>query len=449
MTLEGKAEHREVGMMLVLALGLLVAAYFVQAWTPLRLNNDAVLCMMMADQAVDRGAWIAEYDRTMVSGSVALPGYPSVVAGLIRMGLGQSWALVMLNQVCLLAGIAAAMRICIDWGLSRRESVLVAIGTLLSWIMIKHATLPLTDMMFFALAMNSVMFAQRAAQRGEENRWIAAWCVAAILAVLATYTRIIGVTLIPALAVALVFPDGAAWRAIERLIARKMVVVGVVVCVIAGAATTIWISSETDYGVELAKRHREMGGIFAAIVTQGDMRLYELGLAVLNLPASAVPLRMVAGVYVAGLCVGVALAMGAWRVRKLADPALMFFAAYFAILVAWPFLDPRFLLPVVPLGIACVMLAWKRFNFGKLGRLVGRALACGYAGLGVIALVMTTKVTFSGEQFPESYNHGGQFEASYQAAWGQPHDASKVMPQVLQVLKRHEFAGKRGTLSEE
>ncbi len=431
-------KERGAGLVLALVLGLLIAAYCLQAFTPLRLNNDAVLCMMMADRAVDAGTWIAEYDRTLVSGSVALPGYPTVVAGLMRMGLGQPWVLVAFNQLCLLAGIAAVMRICIDWGLSRRDSMLVAIGTLLSWIIVKHATLPLTEMMFFALAMNSVWFAQRAAQRGEGKRWIAAWCAAVIFAVLATCTRIIGIALIPALVVALVFPNGAAWRAIERLMARKLVVAGAIVCVIAGSAATIWLSSETDYGVEFAKRHRELGGMFAAIVTQVEMRLNELGLAGLNLPASAMPARLAAAVYAAGACVGTLLVMGLWHLRRHADPALMFLAAYFVILIAWPFLDPRFLLPAVPLGIACIMLAWRGLNFGKLGKFIGWGWVCGYAGLGVAALGMTTMVTFSGEQFPESYNHGGQFQASYQAAWGQPHDPLKVMPQALQVLKRHE-----------
>lgn len=442
MTLDGTKE-RGLGMVLAMVLGLLVAAHCLQAFTPLRLNNDALLCMVMADRAVDSDLWIAEYDRTMVSGSVALPGYPTVVAGLMRMGLGQSWALVLFNQLCLLSGIAAAMRICIDWGLSRRESMVVAIGTLLSWIIIKHAALPLTEMMFFALAMNSVMFAQRAAKRGEGRNWIAAWFAAAILAGLAMCTRIIGVALIPALAVALVFPNGAAWGAIERLMARKLVVASVIVGLLAVAAATIWLSSETDYGVEFTKRHRELGGIFAAIVTQCEMRLYELGLAGLNLPASAVPARMAAAVYVAGACVGGLLGLGLWRIRRHADSALMFLSAYFVILIAWPFLDPRFLLHAVPLGIACIMIAWRSFNVGKLSRLIGWGWVCGYVGLGVAALVMTTRVTFSDDKFPESYNHGGQLQASYQAAWGHPHDPAKVMPQALQVLNRHEPVGKR------
>lgn len=442
MTADVRTKEKGLDLVVTLAFGFLVVAYFLQVCTPLRLNSDVLLCLSMADRAVDTGTWIAWYERATANHSVALPGYPTVIAGLMRLELGQSWALVMLNLVCLAGGLAAAMRICADWGLSRRERMLVGIATLLSWITIKHATLPLTEMMFFALSMNALMLAQKASRRTQGQAWVAAWCAAAVLAILATCTRIIGVALIPALLVALIFPAGAAWRAIEKLVASKTLVAGVILCGAVVVAATIWLSADTEYGLEFALRHRELGSIPAALVAQGQMRLNELGLAGLNLPATAVPARMLMAVLVVGACIAALLGIGVWQLRRQADPALVFVVSYCGILAAWPFLDPRFVLPALPLGLACILVAWRSFNFGRAGQLIGCGWVCGYAVLGVAALVMTTRVTFSGEQFPESYNHGGQLQESYQAAWGKPHDPAKVMPQALQVLKRHERDGK-------
>ncbi len=79
----------------------------------------------------------------------------------------------------------------------------------------------------------------------------------------------------------------------------------------------------------------------------------------------------------------------------------------------WPYVDPRFWIPVLPLifGYASV----------SIERLLPKELIAAYlmvfAMLGVAVLVVSTRITYSGSNFPNAYGNA-QFHSTYCAYYG-------------------------------
>ena len=140
-------------------------------------------------------------------------------------------------------------------------------------------------------------------------------------------------------------------------------------------------------------------------------------------------------------CVGLVghalLLVGLWRTRWYASPLSVYFAAYYAILLVWPYQDPRFLLPVLPLIGVFTILGLQGVLAGAWGRGLGWAYSAGFAALGLVALVLVSRVSLAGERFPEVFG-SGEYADSYRAAFGQPLDPAKVLPDVVDLLKRYE-----------
>lgn len=437
------------------AVALLCLCYLVQTLSPLRLNNDGSLCLTMADRAVESGRLIAAYEPIFNDGAVALPGYPSILAALFRTGLTQPWAIILLNLVFISAGMWATMQIARAWGLSAAQRWSLAALSLLSWVVLKHATIPVTESAFFAFSSLAIALACRVSQRttGGSAAWVATWLLAAALAALAARTRVIGVALAPALLLAVFFPRGTAWRIAEWFLARRALLIGLILGAIAFGIAVIFATRNTAYGIEFVKKYDAIGGT-RALYEIPRMRLSDLGLTGLNLPTSVLTspalarfgLLLQPAVLFAGAVFAVTLARGVWRLRTHADPALAYLLGYAALLLIWPFEDPRFLMPVIPLGLACIMRGWWSDSPGPVGTLArggGRAWALGYAALGLVSIALTTRISLSGESFPDAYNRGGPFLDTYKAAWGQPHDPQQVVPPLLKALQNHEPRAQR------
>ena len=80
---------------------MLAALYLVQLASPLRLDTDSASYLRIASS-------IADGNGTDPPGVAPFPpGYPLLVAGLVRLGLGTSWGVVALNLAFLTVAVAA------------------------------------------------------------------------------------------------------------------------------------------------------------------------------------------------------------------------------------------------------------------------------------------------------------------------------------------------------
>lgn len=402
--------------LLGLVLACLCAGYLVQAASPLRMNTDAIEFLEVAASVSDGEGFL-----TNGKPSHYPPGYPLILAALDRAEIARSSVMIGLNLASLGLGLACAGFILSrSLGIGREALLLLASMTLLSWVIVKHATLPISDVPYFGVSLASLALATRAAElRGRRKVfWLAA---AAIVAGLAVSLRTIGVALAPALALAAC--SGVSWDRVSlawrthRRAALPVLIGGAIALALTGA-----ILSSTMYAREMVRDWRGLGDLVR-------FRLEDWGDLLINgsqaqLPQALQPFMMAMGLVFAG-----AMAMGV-RARRTIAPVDAYMAAYAAILLVWPYRDARFWIPVVPLFLGYAWIGFRELAEKRptAARWIGAGYLAGYAAMGLLAIAYTTWLSFSGDRFADRYG-GGIYRASYLAAFGlNPDDHPAPLP---------------------
>ena len=127
-----------------------VIGYLVQLASPLRLNSDAVPLLKMVVAHAQGHGWNPPEVSTYHS-----PGYPICVALLERIGLGSGRGIVALNLLFVCLGVWSSVRAiagALGATIDARMRLLIGVLTLVSFAMVKHATLPTTDVAYFGCA---------------------------------------------------------------------------------------------------------------------------------------------------------------------------------------------------------------------------------------------------------------------------------------------------------
>ena len=103
------------------------------------------------------------------------------------------------------------------------------------------------------------------------------------------------------------------------------------------------------------------------------------------------------------------------------------------VLYVWPSDAVRFVLPVFPFLLGYGVLLARRRRAGAI------AYATVFAALGLVAIALSTRLTFSDEAFPERYA-SGILAPTYRVAWGlaEPGDPAHVYRPALIVLRRYD-----------
>ncbi len=342
------------------ALAIVAAAYLVQLPTPLRLHNDTVVLVSMAESAARGGGFlyhgqVSHYPQ----------GYPALIALLLRLGAFHVWVAVAINFVFLALGLWAATQLFPrDWA--------IVLLTALSFVTIKHSTIPLTDLVFFGIAMLCLV----AFQRGRLLEGCA-------LVLLAIATRRNGIALVPPLL----------WVLYKQ---RRILILPA----LAAVALTIRLTSTlTDF-------HNTVAGhtlIDSAIQIAG-FRAMEFGEIAANLPAIALPPIGQIILPCLGVILMALIAAGIAMRRKLFGPIELFFLSYAAILFVWPYYDPRFWLPVLPLIFAYASRAFPK--------ILGPAYLMLFSMIGALVLIASIRIAYAGPNFPDAYGNA-QFRPTY------------------------------------
>ena len=152
------------------------------------------------------------------------------------------------------------------------------------------------------------------------------------------------------------------------------------------------------------------GGLIAAGVREGHDLLVTLGAATGNVPESKVG-SVVSIVTVVGA--GAMLAViGVWVLRRhVLGPVDGWVMGSIVVLYVWPSDAVRFVLPVFPFLLGYGVLLARRWRTGAV------AYATFFVALGVVAIALSTRLTFSDRAFPERYA-SGVLAPTYRVAWG-------------------------------
>jgi hypothetical protein len=113
--------------------------------------------------------------------------------------------------------------------------------------------------------------------------------------------------------------------------------------------------------------------------------------------------------YCIGMVAWLVLGRGTWLLfrSKHLLPLSLYFLAYTALMCVWPFYDPRFWLPLLPL-MAVMLLATlgDLQNRWSVVRLACQSYLICFFLLGLVALAFSTRISLSGRDFSELYDDG-------------------------------------------
>jgi hypothetical protein len=408
----------------------LVMCFVLQVFSPLRLNTDAIILLSMAESAAQGHGFL---DRGQTT--VHPPGYPALVALLLRTNLGHSWAIVGLNVIFLVMGLFATYQVLLI-GFFKNKTLILNICSmfLLSFVVIKHVTLPLTEILFFCCS-TCALAAMGYASASRGQRFLVLVAASWVLTVGSIAVRRIGVALIPAF-LYMVFTNPRVKTLLMDVSARTKVIAAALLFGVCAGTIGVIATTSTLIDFTNVVNKSEMSHTFLQIVSY---RLAEFGELMVNVPMSKLPTMLRHFVPWVG-CLLFSLILGGLSTRRRhIGSAEVFLGSYIGVLFVWPFYDVRFWLPVVPLLIAYSVLSVQRL----FGFRLPKAFIVIYCSLfvltGVASIAYTTRITFAGSRFPDRYGDGA-LRPAYCVAFqscSDSVDGSKADPKILHLLQTY------------
>jgi hypothetical protein len=397
--------------------------YMVQLWTPLRLNGDAIELLSIASSAADGHGFLDHGQKTHYP-----PGYPAMVVCLDRVGEARPWSLVGLNALFLFVGFISANYVARHYfQLSSKWGIATLLFTALSFALIKHFTLTLTDIPFFGISMIAAALMVRAERESGASYYIFS-AAALSISIVSVLVRPIAIALFPCL----VWSLGAHLGFGEiRLNKRILIGSAALAVVLAGSVSVLLL--HTKY-VQEALSVLARQGLGRSIRNILLFRVHEIGELSLNAPASKLGV-LAPLVWVFGVTGTVALAVYVRHCRM--GFVEVYLAAYMFILLLWPYGDTRFWTPVLPLMFAELFSLAQPWTFTGWKKYVTVLYSAVYALMGLVALAYSTWITFSGREFPRRYGDD-HLRPTYELFYSDPHvDRSRVYEPALELLQRY------------
>lgn len=398
-----------------LASATICLVFAIQIPSPLRINPDAVTLLHLASRLTDHQPYLQNGSRPVFP-----IGTPLLFSAMERLGIANSRGFIILNILCLIASALASTIILRSLGLSSPRFGIALILAFSSFILLKHALIPLSDVPYMAASLAAVAAMESASRITGTNK-ILQFIAALILAAAAISLRRIGIALVPA-CVFVWMPSRAPASKTARIAAPIAFV----------AAILLLLRHDVLYTPDFAAA-LPPGGLPASIKWILHLRFLDLGEVLLNVPYAKLshlqPVIPLAGAALLGV-----MMFGIWQTRKSLRPAHIYLIAYTAILFLWPYGDNRFWLPVLPLIAAISVQAIEPLAKNRAMRILSAAYVTIYVGLFLIAAVYTTRVTYS-KHFPQVYADG-KSSPDYAEAWS----SGPITTPTARIIRRYSAA---------
>jgi hypothetical protein len=413
----------------IVILGLSIF-YLLQLASPLRLNTDAVVFLSLAESFINGHGFLYKGMPSHFP-----PGYPALLSLLDFVGLSYSWGFIAANIIFLAIGNIILFYICRKkLRFNKTYSYIVIILSLLSWVMIKHITLPLSDITFYGLSMGAIgalSYAETA-----ENKYRKFFFVIGIfLACLAVTVRTIGI----AIFVAIVFKTLYKKMQENKSSLFKLLRTHKVLLIVLSVAmiSTIIALINTRYFEEGLKTYYDHGGFLRGILFIWVNRLLELGELSVNISIAKIPNIMIPIIMIIGLAfLGVIIYVFYYRQHNLI--ILDFYViAYLLIIFFWPYNDSRFWLPIVPLVISLVAIFMEKVSFSRLLTAGLCAYIMIFSLMGLAALGYSTRISLADSRFPDLYTNHEELRNTYRIFLSNKDMAKELHGnEVLHLLRR-------------
>ncbi len=357
-----------------------VLLYVLQIFTPLRLTTDGIMYLSLADSATRTGFWAAIHQP----GFPVPKGYPVFVFLLMKMGLFRSATVVISNLLLFALGLYFSFKAAVGEHFDRGDAKIACLLTMFSFCAVKFITQGMSDFLFFALS-SCVCWLLTL------ERWYK-WIGITVCSAAAIEVRFIGLALIaPILVVAL------------RSLRQKTIALGIA----SGFAIAMLVAGVVAGHQYLASNMRILrsAGVWQFAFKTLHAHFQDFGEMTANLPMSKLPGNLGVTLIAIGALVLMAFLIGVFALRKRSLWLCCYLAAYSALVLPWPFTDPRFWLPAMPFVILALQEALVCL-FGIVPKRILVAYGMVFCILGVVALGYSTKLTFAGKKFASEYGDG-------------------------------------------
>jgi hypothetical protein len=405
------------------AIFALAALYLLNCLTPIRLHVDMVRYFLIKD--------CIEYGCPPDSDAAKdyMPyGYTALLLLLSKLRLLHSFVLVLINILYLAGGLLMVKKL---FGETLRPYAMLFI-VLLNWTVIKYVTHPMSEMQYVFFSMCSLYFFHRYTK----DKRAALLVVAFALGGLAFLTRSVGISLMAALIAGLVWQYR---EAVMKLLLRNKVYVVAIFGVIVG----VLIFSKqlgVDHYTGVFTKQFQKGVTFAAMIKWHFAEWSEVGFntSIVKIfpyvPSAAAKLVFtIAGVlFFAGF---------GWvlYIRKNDVPFIVkaYLAFYTVLMFDWPFYDPRFWIPVLPL-IAAV-IAQLPLPKARMPRILATVFCAAYIMLGVVAVGYMTYTSLNKKVMARTQANGVYRNEYETVLFGKPltDTARHIDPDALSIINRY------------
>jgi hypothetical protein len=410
-----------------LAMFAMALVYLAGCFTPLHIHFDSIRYYNIKD-CIEYGCTPGSFADTDF-----LPyGYTGLLIGLSKLGILNAFMITFVNCLYVFGGLFFVYQIF----KGQIHPLVFAVLALFNWTMIKFVTHPLSEMQYiFFSCLSLYCFHLYTKQHRFLHLALAfVFCIVTIL------TRTVGISLLPALVL------GVIWQYRDRLkhVYEKHKLL-VLVAVVAGIALLVLSASKlkiTDYTKSLNDHFEKGSGNF--FMENFKEHFSELTEVFLNMPSSKL-MGYLPGSIGKGLFVVLGIVFFGWLLyntlskrSRLPMYIRLYLLFYFVIIMNWPYYDPRFWVPILPLMVVAVLQT--PFNSKPWLKGVSRLYLAGYLALGVFAAGYSLYVGLDKERFAQKQANGvyrNEYETKF---FGKPQSdtATHVDAEVLNILKRYD-----------
>jgi len=369
--------------------GLILAAlYLLNCFTPLRMHYDMIRYFGI-EECIVKGC-----PPDSAAAQDYLPyGYTGLLIILAKLGILKSFTIVFINCIYLLAGLYMIKKI---FAASLRPFVFFIL-VLLNWTIMKFTVHPLSEIQFFFFSTASLYFFYK----HTKHRKFISLVFAFVFAGLAFLTRTIGVALVPALLL------GLCWEhkeGLTNIVRRNKLLVIIILLLVAGVFI---FSKQLGLNHYTGVRSEQFKGNLTMLDILG-WHFKEWTEIILNVPFNRIENYLGHAALILFIVLGIAF-FGWFVYALLRNNKMPFFIkiyllAYCAIIFYWPFYDPRFWVPIIPMGIA--VLLQTPVEFKKITKLIRPPLFFVYVVLGFFALGYLTYTSFNKKTFSKTQASG-------------------------------------------
>ena len=380
--------------------------YCLQIFSPLRINTDAYRLLSMAVSASEGQGYLVDGQPDQFPN-----GYPFVVKTLLLAGYANSAALVALNLFFYAVGFLVLWA----WSASLAGRTVASVALLwvaTSWLLIKHATIPLSDAGYFCFSLATLY----CLWKFYNNRFFSAWpwLLTAFFGIfLSLQFRTVGITLLPTLAATLAFhPDlRLFWSGLIKL--RVKIAWMLFATFVIGSVCLAWLCKTEWFVSQFSAKgsyfqsmsgYYERQGLVGFLGRNLGFRICEMGELALNVPENKlVVFRPV--FFVAGLAAWAVVGIGCINLAKRGFfPLAGYMVFYLGLMVFWPYYDTRFWIPLLPV-FSLAVWGWlaKVASDRRLLRMGLVVLLACHILLGFVALAFSTRISLAGDRVGEFF----------------------------------------------